>query len=78
MMLYIKRRSKIMGLGRSKDLDRSEQKNHGLSRSKDLDFNRYIKEISRKMIGLSRSKDLLMDLLMFVQKIAEKSWVEPK
>ena len=54
------------------------QKNHGLSRSKDLDFNRYIKEISRKMIGLSRSKDLLIDLVMFVQKIAEKSWVEPK
>ena len=46
----------------------------GLSRSKDLDFNRFIKEISRKMMGLSRSKDLLM----FVQKLAEKSWVEPK
>ena len=30
----------------------------GLSRSKDLDFNRFIKEISRKMMGLSRSKDL--------------------
>ena len=50
------------------------QRNHGLSQSKDLDFNRYIKEISRKIMGLSQSKDLLM----FVQKLAEKSWVEPK
>ena len=33
-------------------------KNYGLSQSKDLDFNRYIKEISTKMMGLSRSKDL--------------------
>ena len=33
-------------------------KNYGLSQSKDLDFNRYIKEISTKMMGLSQSKDL--------------------
>ena len=30
----------------------------GLSQSKDLDFNRYIKKISRKMMGLGQSKDL--------------------
>ena len=45
MMLYMKRGRKIMGLGRSKDLDLlmcykgKWQRNHGLSWSKDLDFN---------------------------------------
>jgi len=29
-----------------------------LSQSKDLDFNRFIKEMSKKMIALSQSKDL--------------------
>ena len=62
MMLCIKRRRKIMGLGQSKDLDwlmcykGKWQRNHGLSQSKDLDFNRYIKEISRisrKKMGVS-------------------------
>ena len=58
MILYMKRRRKIMGLEQSKDLDLlmfykgKMQKNHGLSRSKDL--------------------------LMFVEKLAEKSWVVPK
>ena len=64
MMLCMKRGRKIIGLGRSKDLDLlmsykgKVQKNHGLSRSKDLDFNRFIYEIGKKMMGLSRSKDL--------------------
>ena len=30
----------------------------GLSQSKDLDFNGYIREISRKMLGHGQSKDL--------------------
>ena len=41
-----------------------------MSRSKDLDFNRYMNEKSRKMMGASRSKDL-----DFNSELAEKRWV---
>ena len=40
----------------------------GLSQSKDLDFNRYIKEISRKMMGVSRSKDLKSYDIMYEER----------
>ena len=46
----------------------------GLEQSKDLDLLKFYKGKVQKNHGLSRSKDLLM----FVQKLAEKSWAEPK
>ena len=46
----------------------------GLGQSKDLDLLMFYKGTVQKNHGLSQTKDLLM----FVQKLAEKSWVVPK
>ena len=64
---------KIMGLARSKDLTKKKKgkKIMGLIRSKHLKFMIYIREMSRKIMGLGGSKGL--NLYQIIWEKEEKS-----